>query len=220
MEEKLIYSGELKITPSLSEEEVNFLNAWQIALAEKFSLLDGTKDDALKSKYYENIKDFIGLPLDDKQLWVLHFSFNPLIRFEKNKIIINGEHNKGQLRDALLIYQHFFFSESPFMKKYLPHLNFMNEHKFDGIIQSEKFSYKTGHTQWCYIAKNSEIFSVNAKTIDEYVANPDKFQKQEKEDKSQERIERYYPSHSPLMQFLALNVKLEPKNIHTKKVKI
>lgn len=220
MKEKLIYHGELKLTPALSEEEVQFLNTWQTALAEKFSLLDSTKDDDLKSQYYNNIKDFIGLPLDDKQLWVLHFSFNPLISFEKDKIIIHGEHEKGQLRDALLIYQHFFFSEEPFMTKYLPYLTFMKEHTFDGIIQSEKFSYKTGHTQWCYIAEKSEITSVNAKTIDEYLANPKQFPKEEKEDKSHDRIERYYPKNSPLMRFLALNVKLEPKNIHIKKAKI
>lgn len=220
MKEKLIYHGELKITPHLSEEEVNFLNTWQKSLCDKFSLLDQIKDDDLKSEYYENVKDFIGLPLDKKQLWVLHFSFNPLISFESDKIIIKGEHKKGQLRDALLIYQHFFFSDDSFLKKYLPNLNFIKPHTFDGIIQSEKFSYASGHTQWCYIAEKSKIYSVNAKTIQEYLSNPKNYEKQEKIDKSDERINRYFPKNSPLMSFLSLNVKLEPKNTKQKQVKI
>jgi hypothetical protein len=70
---------------------------------------------------------------------VLSYSFNPLIKFTKNSIIISGEHEKGQLRDALLIYQRFFFSQEPFMKKCIPDLKFLQEHTFDGIIQFEKF---------------------------------------------------------------------------------
>lgn len=220
MEEKLIYHGELKVTPPFSDEEVIFLNTWQKVLAEKFLELDTVKDEDTKNQYYDSIKNFIGLPLDDKQLWLLHFSFNPLISFEKDKIVIEGEHSKGQLRDALLIYQHFFFSEEPFLKAYLPHLQYFKEHVFNGIIQSEKFSYKTGHTQWCYIAENSEISSINARTIEEYLAKPKKYPKEAKEDKSWERISKYYPKNSPLMQFLSLNVKLEPKNHIVKKAKI
>lgn len=220
MEEKLIYHGELMVTPHFSDEEVTFLNTWQKILANKFLELDSVKDEDTKNQYYDSIKSFIGLPLDDKQLWLLHFSFNPLIFFEKDKIIIKGEHSKGQLRDALLIYQHFFFSEEPFLKAYLPHLKYFKEHTFSGLIESEKFSYKTGHTQWCYIAEKSEISSVNAKTIQEYLNNPRKYPKEEKEDKSWERINKYYPKNSPLMQFLALNIKLEPKNYIVKKAKI
>lgn len=220
MNNTLIYEGVLEVTPPFSDEEVKFLNTWQNILAQQFLELDSVTDNDMKNKYYDSIKNFIGLPLDDKQLWVLHFSFNPLIRFEHDKIIIKGEHSKGQLRDALLIYQHFFFSEEPFLKKYLPNLKFLNEHTFDGIIQSEKYSNKTGHTQWCYLAEKSKIFSVNAKTSDEYLSNPGKYLKSVKEDKSDDRINRYYPKNSPLMQFLALNSKLEVKNHNIKKVKI
>lgn len=220
MKDKLIYHGKLKITPALSEEEVQFLNTWQQALGEKLSLLDNNKDNVLKTIYYNHINNFIGLPLDDKQLWLLHFSFNPLIRFEKEHIVIEGEHYKGQLRDSLLIYQHFFFSENPFMKKYLPHLTFIQPHTFNGMIESEKFNHKTGHSQWCYLVEKSEIFSVNARTIEEYMKSPYKFPKEEKEDKTLERIEKYYSTDSPIMRYLSLNVKLEPKKNITKKAKI
>lgn len=220
MTNKLIYKGELEVIPPFSNEEVKFLNTWQNLLAKEFLKLDDIQDNDMKNQHYDNIKSFIGLPLDDKQLWVLEFSFNPLISFTNDKIIINGEHSKGQLRDALLIYQHFFFSEDAFLKKYLPNLNFFNEHKFSGIIESEKYSYKTGHSKWCYLVENSEISSVNAHTIEEYWDNPTKYPKDLKEDKSWERINNYYPKNSPLMQFLALNIKLQVKNHHVKKVKI
>jgi len=218
--DRLIYNGELKVTPSFSDEEVNFLNTWQEVLCKNFLKAYGLKDKSRASKYYENIKNFIGLPLDESQMWVLSYSFNPLIKFTKNSIIINGEHEKGQLRDALLIYQYFFFAKEPFMKKCIPDLKFLQEHTFDGIIQAEKFHYKTGHTQWCYIAEKSEISSVNAKTIEEYLENPKKYPKDEKIDKSWERINKYYPENSPLMRYINLNIKLETKNDKTKKVKI
>lgn len=220
MKDILIYDGELTITPNLSEQELNFLNTWQNLLSEKFLKISNTEDNILKVQYYNDINQFIGLPLDSKQLWVLEFSFNPLIKFEKDKIIIKGEHSKGQLRDSLLMYHHLFLSEEPFLKKYLPNIEFLTEHSFSGIIQCEKNSQKTGHTQWCYIAEKSIIYAVNAKTKNEYINNKHKYPKQDKDDKSEERINRYYPKDSPLMRFVALNVKLKPKKIHTKKVKI
>lgn len=220
MKDILIYEGELTITPNLSEKELNFLNTWQTLLSEKFFNISNTEDSELKLQYYKDINEFIGLPLDSKQLWVLEFSFNPLIKFEKDKIIVKGEHTKGQIRDCLLMYHHLFLSTEPFLKKYLPNLEFFQEHNFSGIIQCEKFSHKTGHTQWCYIAEQSVIYSVNAKTIHEYSTNPKKYPKIDKEDKSEERINRYYPKDSPLMRFLALNVKLKPKDIHIKRAKI
>lgn len=220
MNPKLIYHGELQVTPHFSNEEVHFLNTWQNMLAQEFLILDDVKNLDIKNQHYETIKNFIGLPLNENQLWLLHFSFNPLIHFEVDKIIIEGEHSKGQLRDSLLMYQHLFFSKNAFLKKYLQNLSFFNEHTFSGIIQAEKYSYKTGHTQWCYLAENSEIHSVNAKTIDDYLINPKLYPKELKEDKSLERINNYYPKNSPLMQFLALNLKLKVKNHNVKKVKI
>lgn len=220
MKDILIYEGELTITPSLSSKELDFLTTWQNLLAEKFFNLSNTEDNNLRLQYYKDINQFIGLPLDSKQLWVLEFSFNPLIRFEKDKIVVKGESSKGQIRDALLMYHHLFLSEEPFLKKYLPNLDFFQKHDFSGIIQCEKFNHKTGHTKWCYIADNSTIYSVNAKTIDDYMSNPKKYPKINKEDKSEERINKYYPKDSPLMRFLALNVKLKPKDIHIKRAKI
>jgi hypothetical protein len=61
---------------------------------------------------------------------------------------------------------------------------------------------------------------VNAKTIEEYLANPKKYPKDEKIDKSWERINKYYPENSPLRRYINLNAKLEIKNDKTKKVKI
>lgn len=220
MNPKLIYHGELQVTPPFSNEEVNFLNTWQNILAKEFLELDNVNNAEIKNQHYDTIKSFIGLPLDEKQLWLLHFAFNPLIKFETDKIIIEGEHTKGQLRDALLMYQHFFFSKDAFLKKYLPHLNFLNEHTFNGIIQAEKYSYKSGYTQWCYLAEKSEISSVDATTINEYLANPSQYPKEIKEDRCWERINTYYPKDSPLMQFLALSLKLEVKNNYVKKAKI
>ena len=105
------------------------------------------------------------------------------------------------------------------MKKCLKDLNFIKPHTFNGILQAEKYSGER-YSQWCYIAKNSDMYSVTAKTINDYLSNPGKYPKEMKEDKSFERMNTYYPENSPLMRFININNSLEIKNIKTKKVKI
>ena len=189
----LKYNGYLKFDTPLSEEEVTFLNLWQ-SLVKKSC--DNYKEDKEDPNCYVPIEQLLSLFLDKNQKWTLFFCYNPLISFDKNGIIINGESEKGQLREALLAYKHFFIGEDPVLKHCIKDPSILKSHTFSGIIESEQTKHTAGgfqHKTWCYIANNSDIYSVQAPTKEIYLDSPESFPKQEKNDTCMEKLDLYFP---------------------------
>ena len=219
----LTYSGELKIDPPLSQDETDFLNIWQDALLSRFYNLCEMDDHYKSNKNHDTIFEFFNHEFTKPQKWLLKLSASPFISFENDKIVVSGTSEKGQFRDALLLYHHFFFSENPFFSKYLKDFPFSQERKFNGVIEAFKESKEYGNltkTSWCYVAENSAIHSVDAKTIDEYQADPESFLKTLKVDKSSKLMDEYFAKNSPLFNFLALDKSLPSKSVNSKKGKI
>lgn len=216
------YRGEIFFDKALSEKEVAFLNDWQATLLKYFTKIFDLKNSKTKNKYYQKISDFIGFEMNSKQMWLIEFSFNPSLRFEKDKIVIQGDVHKGQIRDALMLYHHFFFSDDAFMLKYKKGLKeIMQPHIMaHGFIEATKDSFQKGVNHWCYIIQNNDVFSVDTKTFQEYIQNPLKYHKEDKEDKTMARMNQYFPKNLPQLQKAALDVLLENKPETLKKSKI
>lgn len=203
------YDGFLNITPALSNEEVSFLNNWQKTLGSFFDLIDSTNDLSEKEKNNNLIKEFIGLEFNPKQLWLLKFYYNPLLEFTNDKVIISGETTKGQLRQAISIYHHFFFNDDSFMKRYFNNLDFIKNHSLNGLIEGE-----IDNKKWVYIVENNNFSSVSCNGIDDYlkrVKNEQFLFKEEKDDDSSKNIDKYFSPKDNLVLYLDLN-KTMPKN--------
>ena len=196
------YRGEIFFDKHLSEKEVSFLNDWQATLLKNFTKIFDLKNSKTKNKYYQKISDFIGFEMNTKQMWLIEFSFNPSIHFEKDKIVLHGDVHKGQIRDALMLYHHFFFSEDAFMLKYKKGLkDIMQPHIMThGFIEATKDSIQKGINHWCYIIKNNDVFSVEAQTFQQYNQDPLKYHKEDKEDKTMARMNQYFPKNLPQLQ--------------------
>jgi hypothetical protein len=217
-----IYNGEIFFNQELSEQELAFLNDWQATLLQHFTKIFDLKNEKSKDKYYQKISDFVGFDMNSKQMWLIEFSFNPAIHFEKNKIVIQGNVHKGQIIDALMLYHHFFFSEDAFMLKYKKGLkDIMKPHMMtEGFIEATKNSVTKGISHWCYIVKNSDVFSVSAHNIQEYNLHPSKYRKEEKQDKTIPRMNQYFPKNLPQLQKAELDTLLDKKSEILKKNKI
>lgn len=216
------YNGEIFFDQELSEKELNFLNHWQSTLLQNFTKIFELKNKKSKDKYYQKISDFVGFDLTSKQMWLIEFSFNPAIHFEKNKILIQGNLHKGQIRDAIMLYHHFFFSEDAFMLKYKKEVKDIIKPKImtEGFIEATKDSFTKGISHWCYIIKNSNVVSVSAQNIQEYNLNPTKYRQEEKLDKTIYRMNQYFPKNLPQLQKAELDILLKQKFEKFKKNKI
>jgi hypothetical protein len=190
-------------------------------LTENLSNLNNNTDSSIREQRYLNIQNFLGLPFNKDQLWTLNFCHNPLIKFETTGIKIDGDTYKGQLRESLLAYMHLFFSNDALLKKCIPDLSFIKNHTFNGIIEGKKTGYTKDYKKissaWCYIAKNSDIYSVDSKNKEDYLLNPSQFPKEIKEDTCLEKLNKYFHPGSVILRYASLNNSLSIKNTNEKK---
>lgn len=144
------------------------------------------------------INSFLNLELDDKQRWTICWNYSPMIsKFEKDKIVIDGCGEKGQLRPAILSYLHFFIGEDPVLRnaKY-GDLSFLNTHSLNGVVDAEKHDANTGtHSRWLYLIENENTYSIDGVDYEEFMSNPKKHSvhKVAKNDHCQKMLASYFP---------------------------
>lgn len=187
------YQGKLVFSPPLNNEEFSFFNEWQQLLDKVYreQELYSTKDE--KNEVAHQINLFLGANLNDGQLWTIMFAYSPHLTITQNEIVVDGTYKKGQLREALLAYQHFFMGENPILKNYLyDDLHFINQHTLNGAVEAQVYTKEDGYTQWCYIFTENETYSVNTATIKKYEEAPTRYPKDFKEDTLLKHIDRYF----------------------------
>lgn len=205
----LSYTGMIKLTPHLSPDEVEFLNNWQTKLN---SIYHRHIYDNYGSRNFKNlstdltceIDHFLGLSLDKNQHWTILFCFSPMVHFTEQGMDIYGSDEKGQFREALLAYQHFFMGEQPVLRDACyEHLSFIQSHSMNGIISCENTKlHDKSSGKWCYLVKDNEIVAVDAPNAQTWLKNPDKYPVIHKEDTTKEKLDKYFP---PLIQYARIN---------------
>ena len=189
----LTYQGKLVFYPPLNNEEYLFFNKWQNLLNKIYNeqSLCSSKDE--KNEVANQINTFLGSNLNDGQLWTITFAYSPHLTITHDEIVVDGTYKKGQLREALLAYEHFFIGKNPLLKNYLYEgLQFINEHKLIGQVEAQSYNNKDGYNQWCYIFTGQETYSVNTATIKKYNENPNRYPKDFKEDTLEKHILSYF----------------------------
>lgn len=196
------YSGFLNITPHLTEQEVSFLNEWQNILNETYSKIKTKQPDAV-----QKIEKFLNFSFTKEQLWTIcEWTYSPMITWNQEGMVIEGEHQKGQLRPAILGYLHFFLGKEPILKNcFYEQLSFLREHTLNGIIDCDKITsdnlynsslgYITtekSNKQWLYVVENNAVSSVNQCSIDQYLLNPSLYNKITQEDNCIDKINKYF----------------------------
>jgi hypothetical protein len=198
----LTYSGFLTFDCPLTDHECDFLNEWQNLLNDTYQQREQQRSIQEKDIISQPINDFLGINLDQHQLWTIFWGYNPLISFTKEGINIEGSTTKGQLREALLSYEFLFLGEQPIFKNTIyEQASFLTQHNFEGYIQSKK-----KNRQWCYLIEKNSMYSVNAKTIEQYLTNPEKFPKTLKEDTFSDKFNKYFSKE--FIAYSNLNAKL------------
>jgi hypothetical protein len=206
----LTYTGFIELTPHLCEDEVVFLNNWQNRLN---SIYHRHINDYGGSRNFKNlstdltceIDSFLGLSLSKEQHWTIMFCFSPMIHFSQEGIMVYGSDKKGQFRDAVLAYQHFFLGETSVLRDACyEHLSFIKQHAMNGIISCENTAPKdlSSTGKWCYLIEDNIIGSVNAPDAQAWLARPEKYEVIEKEDTTFDKLSRYFP---PLMLYAKIN---------------
>ena len=194
----LKYSGKLYFDKPLSDEELSFLQGWQNKLTEiNVDYFPATKED--REVISERINAHTGIAFNGLQRWAIFQATCPLIEFHKDYIECNGISHKGQLRESIMAYHHFFFSKEAVLKECLD-LSFLKPHNLNGIIEGYRKDERTNKiSQWCYVVKDNNFTSVEVPTISLYESNPDKWEVTNKEDNFYTKcLLVYFP---PLMQY-------------------
>lgn len=206
----LKYNGKLYFDKPLSPEELNFLQDWQSNLVSinKDYVKAGSKSQ--RENISEEINGYSGIAFDEKQRWTIFFAMNPMIYFHKDYIELKGSNKKGNLREAIMAYHHFFIGEDAVLKECMD-LNFMKPHNLNGIIEASKkdSSTSTIESKWCYLVENNIFSSIEVDSIKEYEKSPLKFHKIIKEDTFHQHLARYFP---PLMNYASLKKSIREKN--------
>lgn len=210
----LKYKGKLHFDIPLNDEELEFLQDWQANLVDVYNEYSEAETKSEKEKISKKFNSYTGIDFDEKQRGTIFFGMNPMIHFHHDCIELKGQSKKGNLREALMAYHHFFLGEDAVLKECLD-LSFMKTHNLNGIIESYKDDYKTGESKWCYVVKNNEFSSVDVETIKEYEENPKKWDVTVKEDTFYDKLALYFP---PLMSFAALKKSIREKNELSSKV--
>lgn len=211
----LKYKGKLNFDAPLSKEELEFLNDWQNKLVEIYKEYWNTTNKDDREIISQKINGYSGISFNDKQRWAIFFAMSPMIHFEEDGIVLKGQSKKGNMREALMAYHHFFLSEDAVLKECM-NLSFLKPHNFSGIVEAYKKDKVTDYeSNWCYIAENNQIYSVDAVNIKEYEQSPGKWPKVQKEDTFYDKLVRYFP---PLMEYAKLKKSINEKNIDTPKV--
>jgi hypothetical protein len=205
----LSYTGTIQLTPHLNQDEVEFLNNWQNKL---YSIYHRHIHEYSGSRNFKNlssdltceIEHFLGLSLDKNQHWTILFCFSPMIHFTEQGMDIYGSDEKGQFREALLAYQHFFMGEQAVLRDACyEHLSFIQSHVMNGIISCENTKlHDNSSGKWCYLVKDNQIVSVDAPNAQAWLKNPNKYPEMYKEDTTKEKLDKYFP---PLIQYARIN---------------
>jgi hypothetical protein len=217
----LKYNGKFYFDKELSTKELEFLSEWQQKLteiqSEYLNVTISEKEDVSKK-----INTYSSIDFDAKQRWAIFFGMSPMIYFHKDCIELKGQSKKGNMREALLAYHHFFLSENSVLTQCM-NLDFMKPHQFSGIVEAEKWS-KGIKSNWCYLSENSNISSISSPTINDYKKSPKKWIKIDKEDTFYDKLVLYFP---PLIEYAkikksitSINEKKDIEKKHIKKIKI
>lgn len=217
----LQYKGCLYFDKSLDSQELEFLSAWQSKLEELYKEYFSTSKKTEREEISLKLNTYCGINFDSYQRWAIFFAMSPMISFEHDKIVLEGKNKKGNLREALLAYKHFFLNDNAVLKECLE-LDYLKPHNFSGIIEGQK-TVDGVATNWCYLFENNQVYSIDAPNIEQYNLNPNKWDKIFKEDTFQDKLNKYFP---PLINYAntrksiyeKINTSVDAKK--TKKIKI
>lgn len=220
----LTYNGSLVFNTPLSDQECKFLNNWQKLLKNVYEQQSQTSDKQEKANIALQINEAIGIDLTKDQLWTIMFAYNPLISFTNDRILIKGWHKKGQLREALLSYEHLFIGDNPIFTNFLyQDLNFIKKHTFTGIVQAAKYSDKAHNKEWCYLFEQDYVASIDCESKEKYLKNPTIYELDIKKDSFIDKLTKYFPKefiyYAKIKQLTHDSVHVA-KTIHTPRKKI
>ncbi len=187
----LKYNGKLFFDKPLNDEEVIFLNNWQNKLFEIYEKYSGTITKAEKEKVSSELDVFSGINLSKEQKWTIFFAMSPMIKFTNDYILVKGSHKKGNIREAILAYQHFFLGENPVIAECM-NFKFSSSKKIEGFIECKKKKLNE-ETSWCYLFENNQVYSVEVASKKIYDNHPSLFEKILKEDTFKVKLDKYFP---------------------------
>ncbi len=193
----LRYNGKLNFDVPLNDQELEFLTDWQNKLVETNNSFWSTQNKNKREEISEKFNAYAGINFDPKQRWAIFYGMNPMIHFHKDYIELNGQSKKGNLREVLLAYHHFFIGKDAVFKECMD-LQFLKEHNFSGIIESYKRDVRNLESRWCYVVNNNDFKSVDSPTIKDYQSNPNRWPATTKEDTFYANLVKYFP---PLLQY-------------------
>lgn len=204
----LRYDGKLYFDKPLNDEELSFLRGWQEKLMEiNEDYFPASK--AEREVISERINGHTGIAFDGYQRWAIFHAMCPMIEFHKDCIEFSGSSIKGNMREAVMAYHHFFLGEDAVLKQCLD-LNFLSVHKLSGIVEGWRRDERTREvTEWCYIVENNQFKSVNAPTVEEYEKDPLKWKIDVKEDTFYDKLVKYFP---PLMEYADIKKSINEVN--------
>lgn len=214
----LKYKGKLFFKTPLTDEAVQFLNEWQQNLVDTYNEYRDAVTKAEKETVSLKLNTYSGINFSAQQRWAIYFAMSPMITFQNDCVSIKGSNRKGNIREAVLAYQHFFFSDVGVLKQCLG-TEFIEPNQISGIVECSKKQNDT-KTQWCYLFKNNQVYSIDSATIKEYEKTPNNFHLELKEDTFHEKLLKYFP---PLLEYAKLKSSLAKNKTTTsasKKIKI
>lgn len=210
----LKYNGKLFFNKPLNDEEVFFLNDWQNKLTEIYEKYGKAVTKIEKEQISSELDSFSGINLNKEQKWTIFFAMSPMISFKSDYILIKGTNKKGNIREAILAYQHFFLGENPVMAECM-NFKFSEPREIQGIIECKKKKYDE-ETHWCYLFENKQIYSIEVANKKLYDKNPDLFEKNLKEDTFKSKLDKYFP---PIIAYATLKKQLNNQEANTTKRK-
>jgi hypothetical protein len=204
----LKYSGKLYFDKPLNDKELSFLRGWQEKLMEiNEDYFPATK--AEKEIISERINGHTGIAFSGYQRWAIFYAMCPMIEFHKDCIEFDGSSLKGNMREAVMAYHHFFLGENAVLKQCLD-LNFLSVHSLSGIVEGWRKDENNGRvSQWCYVVDNNQFTSVEVPTIKEYEKDPLKWKITYKPDTFYEKLLTYFP---PLMEYADIKKSINEVN--------
>ncbi|NCQ51486.1 hypothetical protein GW796_06245 [archaeon] len=199
----LKYKGKLTFDVPLSDSELFFLTDWQKKLVDiNNEYIASSKSE--KEEVSQKINSYSGLNFTKEQRWAIFYAMSPMIHFKKDCIQLKGSSKKGNMREALMAYYHFFLGDGAVLKECM-HVDVLKQHKFSGIVEAHKITYNGAESRWCYLVEDNNVSSVNASSIKEYKENPDKWPIANKVDNFEDILTRYFP---PLIKYAILKREL------------
>lgn len=204
----LKYKGKIYFDKPLNDEELSFLKDWQEQLVEIHEEYRSTNSKSEKEAISEKFNAYSGVAFDEKQRWAIFFAMSPMIHFHHDCIELKGTSTKGNMREAFMAYHHFFLGENAVLKECMD-LNFMQVHNLNGIVEAYKEDKYGEESKWCYLVENNKVSSIEVPTIKEYMDNPNKWVRVEKEDTFYEKLLQYFP---PLMDYASLKKSIKKAN--------